>query len=383
MQTREELERLEHETLSPYAAFSSETRGREHPGSPCPMRTKFQRDRDRIIHCAAFRKLEYKTQVYVIHEGDYYRTRLTHTMEVAQIARTLARSLRLNGDLTEAVALAHDLGHTPFGHSGEAALHRLMSGHGGFEHNRQSVRVVERLEERYREFPGLNLTWEVREGLAKHRSSYDAPKIERFEPDLAPPLEAQLVDVADEIAYNQHDLDDALKMGIVTRGDLNRVTWVAEVSEGLEESRPSGGSEEFDQFSRSRLIGRLIDMAVRDALGRTERNIEEAGVESLEEVRRCGNRLSAFSPAALERNAQLRAFLQENVYRHPHVVRMTSKAERFIERLFELYLSTPNQLPWKFQKRIESEGRERVIADYVSGMTDRFCIEEYKRAFLP
>jgi dGTPase len=382
MLTREDLERVERETLAPYAAMSAESRGRDHPAKPCPMRTEYQRDRDRVIHCAAFRKLEYKTQVYVIHVGDYYRTRLTHTMEVAQIARTLARSMRLNADLTEAIALAHDLGHTPFGHSGEIALHRLMSGHGGFEHNRQGIRVVELLEERYREFPGLNLTWEVREGIAKHTTVYDSPETGRFDPDLSPSLEAQLVDAADEIAFYHHDLDDALKMGIVTRGDLRRVGWVDEICRREESQNPDRAYGE-DRFVRIRLISHMIDLAVRDALERSERNIAQSGAGSIDDVRRAGRRLIEFGPEARERYRELRDFLFESVYRHPSVVRNSAKAVRFIERLFELYRTMPRQLPVKFQARIESEGLERVIADYISGMTDRYCIDEYTRSFLP
>jgi len=382
METRQQLEQLERDTLAPYAALSAETRGRDYPVSPCEMRTDYQRDRDRVIHCAAFRKLEYKTQVYVIHEGDYYRTRLTHTIEVAQIARTLARSLRLNQDLAEAVALAHDLGHTPFGHSGETILQRLLKDHGGFEHNRQGIRVVELLEERYEAFPGLNLTWEVREGIAKHTTSYDSPRIERFDPHLAPPLEAQLVDVADEIAYNQHDLDDAMKMGLILRKDLEQVPWLDEMCRELvDSSAPTG--EPLEGFRRYRLIGALIDQAVRDALVFTTENIGKAGVDSLEAVRRHGERLVGFSPAMRERNSQMRAFLMENVYRHPHVVRMVTKGEQFIERLYHLYHSNPRQLPFRHQKRIPEHGLERVIGDYISGMTDRYCLEEYKRAFMP
>ncbi|HUT22791.1 MAG TPA: deoxyguanosinetriphosphate triphosphohydrolase [Sumerlaeia bacterium] len=383
MRTREDCEQLERQTLAPFAAFSAETRGREHKTHPCRVRTDFQRDRDRIIHCEAFRRLEYKTQVYVIHEGDYYRTRLTHTMEVAQIARTLARALRLNDDLTEAVALAHDLGHTPFGHSGEAALHRLLEGRGGFEHNRQGVRVVERLERRYRDFPGLNLTWEVREGIAKHRTSYDSPSMRRFNPDLAPPLEAQLVDLADEIAFNHHDLDDALKMGLLALEDLEQVPWVNEVRGEIQKEAGGASGRDGASFVRYRLIGGLIDVAVSDALEQTERNIEETGVDSLESVRRQGVRLGSFSVAAAERNGQLRTFLLENVYQHPRVVRMTNKAEDFIERLFHAYRSKPGLLPRGGQARIEAEGLERVIADHISGMTDRYCIDEYKRTFLP
>lgn len=382
MLTRKDFDALERQTLAPYAAFSSETRGREHPIELDWLRSEYQRDRDRIIHSAAFRKLEYKTQVYVIHEGDYYRTRLTHTIEVAQIARTFARSLRLNPDLTEAIALAHDLGHTPFGHSGEAALHRLMKDDGGFEHNRQGIRVVERLEERYRDYPGLNLTWEVREGIAKHRSSYDSPQISRFEPDLAPPLEAQIVDAADEIAFNHHDLDDALKMGIITRSELQEIPWIEAIRQELEPGE-NATSQELDSATRFRLIGKMIDMTVHDVLEQTDRNIHEAAVETLDDVRRHPGRLVAFSPEVRARHTELCTFLMDKVYQHPRVVRMATKSERFVERLFDLYLTTPRQLPLKYQGRIANEGLKSVIVDYISGMTDHYCLEEYKRAFLP
>jgi dGTPase len=227
--TKSEQEALEEQTLAPYAMKSRRTRGREYPIVPDAIRTEFQRDRDRIIHCAAFRKLEYKAQVYFIQEGDYYRTRLTHTLEVAQIGRSLARNLRLNVDLAEAMALAHDVGHTPFGHSGESALRRRMADRGGFEHNAQGLRVVEKLERRYPEFPGLNLTWEVREGLIKHSTSYDHPAADRFEPDRMPTLEAQVIEVADEIAFNSHDIDDALAMGLIEEDALREIAWVWDI----------------------------------------------------------------------------------------------------------------------------------------------------------
>jgi dGTPase len=380
--TRKENEANEREMLASFAAFSDESQGREHETTPCTIRTAYQRDRDRIIHSAAFRKLAYKTQVYVIHEGDYFRTRLTHTMEVAQIARSLARGLRLNPDLAEAVALAHDLGHTPFGHSGEVALSRLMKDHGGFEHNRQGVRVVEYLERRYREFPGLNLSFEVREGIAKHSTSYDSPNIEGYNPQEAPPLEAQLVDVADEIAFNHHDLDDAMKMNLLDRKDLEQVPWVAEFCR-KHELDLEVGPEAFDSISRNRLIGELIGHAVFDVLETTTGNLREANVETLADVRGAGRRLVCFSEAAQERNAQLRNFLFSRVYRHPYVIRMTNKAETFIKRLYELYTVNPQILPYKYQERIEQESLPTVVADYISGMTDRYCMEEYQRSFLP
>ncbi|MFW5870448.1 MAG: deoxyguanosinetriphosphate triphosphohydrolase, partial [Candidatus Sumerlaeota bacterium] len=370
--TREENERQEHQVLAPWAAFSDESRGRAYPTRPDAVRTAYQRDRDRIIHSAAFRKLAYKTQVYVIHEGDYFRTRLTHTMEVAQIARSLARGLRLNPDLTEAVALAHDVGHTPFGHSGEAALNRLLEQEGGFEHNRQGVRVVEYLERRYRDFPGLNLSFEVREGIAKHSTSYDAPHVAGYNADQAPPLEAQLVDVADEIAFNHHDLDDAMKMHLLNRNDLEAVPWVADLCRQHEDILEVG-PEAFDSISRNRLIGALIDMAVFDVLETTTANLREAGIGSLEDVRNAGRRLVEFSAQARERNALLRDFLFKRVYRHPYVIRMTNKADGFISRLFELYIDKPEILPYKYQDRIDGDSLETVVADYISGMTDRYC----------
>ncbi|MFW6256454.1 MAG: deoxyguanosinetriphosphate triphosphohydrolase, partial [Candidatus Sumerlaeota bacterium] len=364
MLNRMEQENLERQTLAPYAALSAESRGREYPINACELRTDYMRDRDRIIHSAAFRKLEYKTQVYVIHEGDYYRTRLTHTMEVAQIARTMARTLRLNADLAEAIALAHDLGHTPFGHSGEVALNHLMEQHGGFEHNLQGIRVVETLEKRYADFPGLNLTFEVREGIAKHNTSFDAPANDRFEPHLSPPLEAQLVNVADEIAYNHHDLDDALKMGLLRAIDLRRLPWIEELCNTLGDKLTENCYER-ESFRRYRLVGQLLDFAIRDTLRHTNEEIEKRNFRSLDDVRAHQDRIVAFSPEMQERNNELRGFLMQNVYRHPHVIRMMGKGERIIGALFQLYASTPEVLPFNFQNNIPQYGKERVIADYI------------------
>ncbi|MBI3736682.1 deoxyguanosinetriphosphate triphosphohydrolase [Candidatus Sumerlaeota bacterium] len=378
---REHLESAEDNQLAPYAMRSSRTRGREHSISPDPYRTDFQRDRDRIIHSAAFRKLEYKTQVYVIHEGDYFRTRLTHSLEVAQIARTLARTLALNTDLTEAIALSHDLGHTPFGHSGEAALQKLLAASGGFEHNLQSLRVVEKLEERYHEFPGLNLTWEVREGIAKHSTAYDSPHCdERFDPDLMPTVEAQICDLADEIAYNHHDVDDALKMGLITTHQLRDVKWVWEIWDDEQNHLKTDVRPKYVIY---RMIGRMMEATIEDVLRYTSETIERNGIKSVEDVRRFKGRLADFSPDMKRKHDALKAFLMKNVYYHPHVVRMQSKAERFVTSLFELYRKTPLQLPLKYQARIETEGLDRVITDYISGMTDRYCMEEYIKAFEP
>ena len=366
--------------LAPYAMRSGESRGRSHAIAPDRYRTEFQRDRDRIIHCAAFRKLEYKTQVYVIHEGDYYRTRLTHTLEVAQIARTLARCLGLNPDLTEAIALSHDLGHTPFGHSGEAALQKLLADRGGFEHNRQSLRVVEVLEERHHDIPGLNLTWEVREGIAKHSTDYDRGEGSAFEPHLSPTLEAQICDLADEIAYSHHDIDDAMKIGFLREEQLREVDWVWDLWTEERAKLPSGVRPKFIKY---RTIGRMMDMTIDDVVDHTAAMIEKHSIDSVERVRELKGRLAGFGPAMNERFVLLKRFLLEKVYQHPHIVRMQTKAERFVTRLFELYRETPAQLPRKYQARIETDGLDQVITDYISGMTDNFCMEEYVRAFEP
>jgi dGTPase len=381
MLKRVDLEKLEYQNLAPYAMKSAESLGRDLPLEPDEFRTEFQRDRDRIIHSTAFRKLEYKTQVYMVHYGDYFRTRLTHTMEVAQIARTLARNLRLNADLTEAIALAHDLGHTPFGHSGEAALKHLLKDLGGFEHNEQGLRVVEYLEERYPDVKGLNLTWEVREGIIKHDTEYDSPNVPaRFKPEWAPTLEAQLCDVADEIAYNNHDIDDALKMQLITMKDLSAVDWVWEI---FEQARKEIGDDVPEKYIKYRAIGTLIDMQVTDALETAMDNITRHNIQSVADVRQCRQKLITMSKGMIEKNRVLKDFLMRRVYRHPYVVRMATKAERFVEKMFLLYRDTPEQLPLKYQARIEHDGLVRVIVDYLSGMTDRFLLDEYIKAFEP
>jgi dGTPase len=376
-----DLVQQEKDTLETYAMQSADTRGREYPLSPDPWRTEFQRDRDRIIHSAAFRKLEYKTQVYMSYFGDYYRTRITHTMEVAQIARTLARNLRLNSDLAEAIALAHDVGHTPFGHSGETALQRVLAEDGGFEHNEQGLRVVEILEERYPHISGLNLTYEVREGIIKHASEYDSPTVpQRFDPKLSPTLESQVCDVADEIAYNSHDIDDALKMNLIHESQLAEVEWVWEI---FQQSRAPMMTDDADKFVKFRSIGRIIEIMVADVLETSAMNIETHGISSVAKVRESPFRIVGFSKEMQEQNRQLKNFLMKYVYRHPNVVRMNSKAEYFVQRLFDLYLRIPEQLPLKYQNRVEKEGLKRVVTDYISGMTDRYLQEDYIRAFEP
>lgn len=369
--------------LASYAARSSESRGRRYKEDFKDDRPAFERDRDRIIHCSAFRRLEYKTQVFVNHEGDYYRTRLTHSLEVAQIARSIARRLRLNEDLTEAVALAHDLGHTPFGHSGEVMLHELMKDHGGFEHNLQSLRVVEILEERYPHFPGLNLTWETREGLVKRTppSALPGDAVPReYDPGKHPSLEAQIIDLADEIAYNNHDIDDGLQSGLIEEETLREevVLW-AEVNEITKKKNPSVALSQKRYYAISHLIGYLI----LDLVKATEKNLARLRITSPHEVHEAAQRLVSFSPATGEKNQQLKAFLMDNLYNHYRVKRMSSKAKMVVAKLFEAYTENPLLLPRKHQKKMEHESRERIICDYIAGMTDRFALSEYRKLFDP
>jgi len=373
---------VERYELAPYAARSSQSRGRRHQETFKDSRPAFERDRDRIIHCAAFRRLEYKTQVFVNHEGDYYRTRLTHSLEVAQIARGIARRLFLNEDLVEALALAHDLGHTPFGHTGEEVLNQLMKGFGGFEHNRQSLRIVEALEKRYPHFDGLNLSWETCEGIIKHSSEYDKPgyaDASEYEPEKRPTLEAQIIDLADEIAYNNHDIDDGLKAGFVRMEDLSALSLWREMSERVSAKYPALDEERHIYQTISHLIGYLINDLVRTTLA----NVERHHIDSLEKVRAHPDRIVSFSDATLRKNRELKAFLYKKLYRHFKVERMRVKAERFLTLLFESYDMTPTLLPEESQAKIDRFGKQRVICDYIAGMTDRYALDEYKRLFEP
>jgi dGTPase len=374
--------RGERTDLAPYAARSEASRGREHREAPKDERPAFERDRDRVIHSAAFRRLEYKTQVFVNHEGDYYRTRLTHSLEVAQIARGLARRLGLNEELAEALALAHDLGHTPFGHIGEEVLDRLMAAHGGFEHNVQGLRVVTELEERYPEFPGLNLTWEVREGIVKHSSSWDSPKaggLQGYELDLQPTLEAQLIDLADEIAYNNHDIDDGLEAGFITLDELMEVSLWRDTWALVQAKYPGSVGRRAVYQTISHLIGRMM----ADLVASTERAIAEAGVQTLHDVRQAGMRLAIRSAEMGARNREMKEFLFARLYRHPKVEAMGFKATRFLGELFEAYVSSPGLLDRGSQARAEREGLHRVVCDRIAAMTDRSCLEEYRRLFDP
>jgi dGTPase len=373
---------MERPDLAGYAAQSETSLGRRYPEVYKDDRPTYERDRDRIIHCAAFRRLEYKTQVFVNHEGDYYRTRLTHSLEVAQIGRGIARRLKLNEDLVETLALAHDLGHTPFGHTGEDVLNRLMSPYGGFEHNRQSLRVVENLEERYPDFNGLNLSWEAREGIIKHSSDYDLPDgsgYEEYRPDLRPTLEAQIIDLADEIAYNNHDIDDGLKARYLKPEALMKIDLWADIYARVKEKYPSLPEDRQILQTISHLIGHLI----MDLVDQTRFNILEAGISTREAVRTHSVNLVMFSSETAARNRELKRFLYKNLYRHYKVERMRIKAERFLTMLFENYLQNPTLLPSSYQEKYERYGRERVVCDYIAGMTDRYALDEYKRLFDP
>ncbi|PWH17067.1 MAG: deoxyguanosinetriphosphate triphosphohydrolase [Anaerolineae bacterium] len=378
MNTRLDLETLEDRYLAPYGIRSKNSKGRQYPENEAAYRTAFQRDRDRILHTTAFRRLEYKTQVFINYEGDYYRTRLTHTLEVTQIGRTIARALGVNEDLVEAICLAHDLGHPPFGHSGEAALAKLMKEHGGFDHNKQSLRIVTFLERRYADFPGLNLTWETREGIVKHESEYDVADARDYNPELRASIEAQIANVADELAYTAHDLDDGLRSGMITPAMLDGLTlW-----EILVESVGWKGPE-LDDLSRHRMIRRLIGLEVNDLVHTSDLLIKEARLSSPEDAQRLSYNVVCFSEEMYRRNRPLKDFLFKNLYRHHRVVRMQTKAERIITELFNAYCAEPQILPRHIQETIQERGLERAICDYIAGMTDRFAVEEYNKLFEP
>ena len=375
--TRQQLEEFEDQQLAPYAIRSKDSRGRKYPEEEADFRTRFQRDRDRILHTTAFRRLEYKTQVFIIHEGDYYRTRLTHSLEVAAIGRSLARALGANEDLTETICLAHDLGHSPFGHSGETVLARLMMDHGGFNHNHQSVRIVTELEQRYPDFPGLNLSWEVLEGMSKHETDYDTADATDYDPHLRGHLEAQLANVADELAYTSHDLDDGLRSGLITPAQLDGIAIWEIVNESLGRRK----SDFLDHLSRHQIIRRLIGFEMTDLIHSIDRYLRRANVSSPQELQALPYNVVGFSEDMHRRNRELKDFLFEKLYRHYRVVRMQTKAERIITELFNLYVKNPGALPDTAQFYIPIRGLELTVCDYIAGMTDRFAIDEYKRLF--
>ncbi len=376
--SREKLEDIEDQNLAPYALRSKTSRGRLHPEDETLFRTRFQRDRDRILHTTAFRRLEYKTQVFINYEGDYYRTRLTHTLEVAQIGRSIAVALGANEILTEAICLAHDLGHPAFGHSGEMALASLMKDHGGFDHNKQSFRIVTELEKRYPEFLGLNLTWELLEGIVKHETEYDMSDARDFNPDLRGHLEAQIANVADELTYTAHDLDDGLRSGMITPDMLSGIALWEIVKESV--GWPGGNLED---MARHQIIRRLIGMEVNDIVQNTDQRLRESLVRSVDELQRLPYNVVTFSDEMRRRNRELKDFLFSNLYRHWRVMRMAVKAERIISELFNAYCDEPAILPSHVQELVAERGIERTICDHIAGMTDRYAVEEYQKVFDP
>ena len=377
--TRIDIEKREHELLAPYAMKSSETMGRMHKEEEHPYRSAYQRDKDRIIYSTAFRRLEYKTQVFVNHEGDYYRTRLTHTLEVAQISRTIARALRLNEELVEAIALAHDLGHTPFGHSGEDVLAELMKDHGGFDHNSHGLRVVDVLEKRYPDFPGLNLTAEVRRGIIRHSSPFDLLRMGKEDVPGPALLEIQVVNAADEIAYDNHDLDDGLKSGLIGEKDLKGVPLWDEAVRTGGELYPDAHHE----TKRSQIVRHLINQQVSDIINNSSARIRQRGIKNIEDLSGSKEPVLDFSPSMNEKRRPMRDVLMNKLYRHYRVIRMSNKASRFLRALFNVYSDDPRQLPPQAQDEIEKRGKYRVICDYMAGMTDRYALDQYKKFFEP
>lgn len=376
------------DSLAPFAAHDALSRGRRHPEPPPEFRSEFQRDRDRIIHSNAFRRLVYKTQVFVNHEGDLYRTRVTHSIEVAQIARSIARALRLNEPLVEAISLAHDLGHTPFGHAGQEALNACMRPYGGFEHNMQSLRVVDELEERYAQFLGLNLTFECREGILKHCSAKNARTLgelgERFLKRRQPSLEAQIANLADEIAYNNHDVDDGLRAELVDIPGLCDVTLFRRQYEAVARQYPGLGERRLVH----EVIRRMINYVVVDLIRTTQASLDAAAPASVDDVRRRAKPLARMSDEVRAEHLELKKFLNEHVYRHYKVLRMTAKARRVITQLFEAFMQDSNLIPPEHRasrtasrRSVPQDARARAVADYIAGMTDRYAILEHRRIF--
>ena len=376
--TRQDLEQIERKNLAAYAQFSADTRSRDFKEPPPEWRTEYQRDRDRVIHSRAFRRLEYKTQVFLNGTGDHLRTRLTHTIEVAAISRNIARALKLNEDLAETIALAHDLGHSPFGHRGETALNRLMKKHGGFEHNRQSLRIVEELEQKYPRFPGLNLTWEVREGLAKHHTAYDRPARRRGFTEKSSSLEAQVANLADEVTYYSHDLDDGLESGLLSEKELNRDVRIWRQAARTVEKEYGALRAECRRYF---IIRCIIDLQVKDVVTTTENLIRKAGVESAADVRRQPRSLVRYSLQRHDLNLELRRYLYRNLYFNPEVQQPNMRAVRMLEDLFHYYLEHPSKLGALSRRRVRKDGLHRALCDYLAGMTDRYAMQEHQRLF--
>ncbi|NMM77365.1 deoxyguanosinetriphosphate triphosphohydrolase [Acidovorax sp. SRB_24] len=380
---------MENPALARYACDPALTRGRRHPEPAAPTRTDYQRDRDRIVHSSAFRRLVYKTQVFLNHEGDMFRTRLTHSLEVAQLGRSVARSLRINEDLVEAIALAHDLGHTPFGHAGQDALNACMAGQGGFEHNLQSLRVVDALEERYPQFDGLNLTFETREGILKHCSRRHAEQLEAAEPGgvgqrflrrQQPSLEAQLCNLADEIAYNAHDIDDGVRSGLITLAQLREVPLFDRYRAEAEAQYPDLGAAAGQRRLLYESIRRMLSAQVYDVIDATQAALAQARPGDVDAVR-AAPALVGFSAGMRGQSQELKRFLFQNLYRHPQVVAMTDKARQVVRELFALYLAQPQQMKPRFAARAAAgpDGCARTVADFIAGMTDRYAAREHER----
>lgn len=377
---REHLEKLEDQQLAPYGTRSKNSKGRKYTEEEAEYRTRFQRDRDRVLHTTAFRRLEYKTQVFINYEGDYYRTRLTHTLEVTQIGRSIARALGANEDLVETICLAHDIGHPPFGHSGENVLSKLMKEYGGFEHNKQSMRIVTLLEQRYPDFPGLNLSWEVLEGMVKHETEYDLSDAQEYNPDVRGSLEAQICNAADELAYTSHDLDDGLRSGMITTSMLEDIDLWHIIANDL---KLNIRDQELTDINRHQIIRHLIGMEVTDLITSTSFKLRESSVHSVDELQRLPYNVIGYSIDLVRRNRQLKDFLYKNLYRHHRVMRMAVKAEKVLTDLFIAFQNEPRILPSHIQKMNDERGLERNICDYIAGMTDRFAIDEHQKIFDP
>jgi dGTPase len=376
--TRTELEQIERQILAPFAQFSDATRGRHFKEAPPVWRTQFQRDRDRVIHSRAFRRLEYKTQVFLNGTGDHLRTRLTHTIEVAAISRNLSSALRLNTDLAETIALAHDLGHSPFGHKGETVLNQLMRGHGGFEHNHHSLRIVEELEQKYPNFSGLNLSWEVLEGLAKHQTAFDRPGVKKGFVAKNPSLEAQIANLADEITYYSHDLDDGLDSGLLSEKELcQHVRLWAHATQLVKKEYGNLADESRRYF----IIRTIIDLQIADVLATSERLIGAAKVQSADDVRKFARPLIQYSPTRRALNIELRKYLYKNLYFNAVVNEPHIRAKQLLKDLFGHYLKHPKEIGEQARKRIRTIGKYRAVCDYIAGMTDRYAIAEHKKLF--
>ncbi len=377
--SREKREELETFIVAPYGLKSAASRGRAYPETETKTRTAFERDRDRIVHTTAFRRLEYKTQVFVFYEGDHYRTRLTHTLEVTQLGRALARGLGANELLTEAICLAHDLGHPPFGHAGEHILNDLMRDHGGFNHNTQSYRVVTELEQRYPDFPGLNLTYETREGMIKHETDYDSSDATDYEPQKRASLEAQVANLADEMAYNAHDLDDGLRASLFTLYDLEELA----IWRDLKDQVGWRSDRDFTPVVRHEVIRELIGWSIGDVLSCTDAALTEAGIDTPEKVQLHSSNVVGYSAEFGAKVRALKKFLFERMYKHYRLVRMQEKAERFISAMFNAYLKEPKMLPTAVQERLQDSQLERTITNYIAGMTDRYALDEWQKLFDP